>query len=68
MAFDAGILRAIVKEISDALCGGAKVERITQPSRDEFVLWLHAGGVTRRLSFVAGTNVPHFSYSRSSPR
>ena len=64
MAFDAGILRAIVKEISDALFGGAKVERITQPSRDEFVLWLHAGGVTRRLSFVAGTNVPHFSYSR----
>lgn len=64
MAFDAGILRAIVKEISDTLCGGAKVERITQPSRDEFVLWLHAGGVTRRLSFVAGTNVPHFSYSR----
>ena len=64
MAFDAGMLRAIVKEISDTLCGGAKVERITQPSRDEFVLWLHAGGVTRRLSFVAGTNIPHFSYSR----
>ena len=64
MAFDAGMLRAVVKEIADTLCGGAKVERITQPARDEFVLWLHAGGVTRRLSFVVGTNVPHFSYSR----
>ena len=64
MAFDAGMLRAIVSEVSDTLCGGAKVERITQPSRDEFVFWLHAGGTTRRLSFVAGTNVPHFSYSR----
>ncbi len=63
MAFDAGMLRAIVHEVSDTLCGGAKVERITQPSRDEFVLWLHAGGTTRRLSFVAGTNVPHFAYS-----
>ncbi len=64
MAFDAGMLRAVVKEIADTLCGGAKVERITQPARDEFVLFLHAGGVTRRLSFVVGTNVPHFSYSR----
>lgn len=64
MAFDAGMLRAIVNEISDTLCGGAKVERVTQPSRDEFVFWLHAGGVTRRLSMVAGTNVPHLSYSR----
>ncbi len=63
MAFDAGMLRAVVAEVSDTLCGGAKVERITQPARDEFVLWLHAGGVTRRLSIVAGTNVPHFSYS-----
>ena len=64
MAFDAGMLRAVVREISDTLCGGAKVERITQPARDEFVFWLHAGGVTRRLSFVVGTNTPHFSYSR----
>ncbi len=63
MAFDAGMLRAIVHEVSDTLCGGAKVEKISQPSRDEFVFHLHAGGVTRRLSFVAGTNVPHFSYS-----
>lgn len=63
MAFDAGMLRAVTKEISDTLCGGAKVERITQPARDEFVLWLHSGGKTRRLSFVVGTNVPHFSYS-----
>ncbi len=64
MAFDAGMLRAIVHEISGTLCGGAKVEKISQPSRDEFVLHLHAGGVTRRLVFVVGTNVPHFSYSR----
>ena len=61
MAFDAGMLRAVTKEISDTLFGGAKVERITQPARDEFVLWLHSGGKTRRLSFVVGTNVPHFS-------
>ena len=64
MAFDAGMLRAVVTEILDTLCGGAKVEKITQPARDEFVLTLHAGGVTRRLSLVAGTNVPHLSYSR----
>ncbi len=63
MAFDAGMLRAVVSEVADTLFGGAKVERITQPSRDEFVFWLHAGGKTRRLSFVAGTNIPHFSYS-----
>lgn len=63
MAFDAGMLRAIVHEVNETLCGGAKVEKIAQPSRDEFVFHLHAGGVTRRLSFVAGTNVPHFSYS-----
>ena len=64
MAFDAGMLRAVTAEVAATLCGGAKVEKISQPSRDEFVFTLHAGGVTRRLSFVAGTNVPHFSYSR----
>ena len=64
MAFDAGMLRAVTAEVAATLCGGAKVEKISQPSRDEFVFSLHAGGVTRRLSFVAGTNVPHFSYSR----
>ena len=61
MAFDAGMLRAVTAEVAATLCGGAKVEKISQPSRDEFVFSLHAGGVTRRLSFVAGTNVPHFS-------
>ena len=64
MAFDAGMLRAVTAEVAATLYGGAKVEKISQPSRDEFVFSLHAGGVTRRLSFVAGTNVPHFSYSR----
>ncbi len=64
MAFDAGMLRAVTAEVSATLFGGAKVEKICQPARDEFDLVLHAAGVSRRLCFVAGSNVPHFSYSR----
>ncbi len=64
MAFDAGMLRAVTHEVRDTLFGGARVERVLQTSRDEFVLVLHAGGKNRRLCFSAGGNVPHFSYSR----
>ena len=64
MAFDAGMLRAVTAEVSATLFGGAKVEKVCQPARDEFDLILHAAGVSRRLCFIAGSNVPHFSYSR----
>lgn len=64
MAFDAGMLRAVTDEIANTLCGGAKVEKICQPAKEEFDFVLHAGGVSRRLCFIAGSNVPHFSYSR----
>ncbi len=63
MPFDAGLVRAITHEINETLAGGAKVERITQTGRDEFLFHLHAGGVTRRLCFRAGGDVPHFSYT-----
>lgn len=60
MAFDAGMVSAIVNEL-DAKIRGARVEKVTQPERDEIVLLLHVGRENLRLSLSSGTNNPHFN-------
>lgn len=60
MAFDAGMVCAIVNEL-DARIRGARVEKVTQPERDELVLLLHIGRENLRLSLSSGTNNPHFN-------
>lgn len=60
MAFDAGMVSAIVYELQSRIVG-ARVEKVTQPERDEIVLLLHLGRENMRLSLSSGTNNPHFN-------
>lgn len=56
MAFDAGMLRAVLSEISDAVLG-ARVEKVHQPTRDEILLLLRG----KRLSISFGAVCPRIS-------
>lgn len=40
MAFDAGMVSAIVHELNEKIIG-ARVEKVNQPEKDEIVLLLH---------------------------
>ena len=57
MAFDAGMLSFVIREINDKLVGG-KIEKIYQPGRDETVFVFRAGGESRRLLLNAGSACP----------
>ena len=63
MAYDAGMLRAVLSEINRLTEGGAKIEKIYQPSRDEVTLTLRLGRDVRRLVLNAGTSSPRVSLS-----
>ena len=60
MAFDAGMLRAVLHEI-DTRCTGAKIEKIAQPISDEVDLLLKNAGKTHRLSINIGSETPRIS-------
>ena len=67
MAYDAGMLRAVLGEINAALGeSGAKVEKIYQPANDEITLTLRTGRDTRRLLINAGTSAPRVTLSDAS--
>ena len=57
MAFDAGMLSFVIREITDKLVGG-KIEKIYQPGRDETIFVFRAGGESRRLLLNAGSSCP----------
>ena len=61
--FDAGMLRAVIHEINTFVGGGARVEKVYQPLKDEIVLLLHAGRETKRLCINASSNAPRISFS-----
>ncbi|MGN1095223.1 MAG: NFACT family protein, partial [Eubacteriales bacterium] len=52
MAFDAGFTHAICAELSASLTG-AKVEKITEPSKDELLIYCYKAGKTKKLFFSA---------------
>ncbi len=60
MAYDAGMVCAIVNEL-DSRIKGARVEKVNQPEKDEIVLLLHIGRENLRLAFSSGSNNPHFN-------
>ena len=60
MAFDAGMVSAIVNELNETILE-ARVEKVTQPEKDEIVLLLHAGRKNLRLVLSSGSNNPHFN-------
>ena len=65
MAFDAGMLAASVAEI-EARALSYRVDRISQPSRDEVVLTLHGRGENCRLLINAGPNAPRLGLTRAA--
>ena len=62
MAYDGGMLRAIITELN-TLCTGAKVERVLQPAAEELDLILADHGTRRRLVISAGATLPYLSLS-----
>ncbi len=67
MAYDAGMLRAVLGEIGALVGeGGAKVEKIYQPANDEITILLRAGRESKKLLINAGTSSPRVSLSDAS--
>ncbi|MBQ8351213.1 MAG: NFACT family protein [Clostridia bacterium] len=62
MAYDGGMLRAVLTELNHA-CAGAKVERVCQPAADEIDLILADHGQRNRLVINAGAGTPHMALS-----
>ncbi|HHX53943.1 MAG TPA: fibronectin/fibrinogen-binding protein [Clostridiales bacterium] len=60
MAFDAGMMSAVVHEMNLA-AADAKIERVLQPLKDLIVLQLHSGRATRRLMISASSNNPRIN-------
>ncbi len=62
MAFDAGMLCAVLSEIRDGAVGG-KIEKIAQPLQDEVHFLIKNGGKVRRLVVNAGASAPRITFS-----
>ena len=60
MAFDAGILRAVIRQIGHD-CIDGRTDKIYQPERDEVVFVLRAGGKEHRLLINAGSSCPRMN-------
>ncbi len=66
MAFDAGMLYAVLHEIKNA-CLGARVEKVYEPTRDEIIFLLRG----KRLSINIGSTCPRIamtSLSKDNPQ
>lgn len=60
MAFDAGMLAFVLKEINEK-CAGGRVEKVYQPARDEFIFIIRRAKDTNRLLMNAGSRCPRVS-------
>ena len=62
MAFDAGMLACVIYEIKTAALG-ARIEKISQPEKDEIVLQMRSFEGGRRLLIHAGSNNPRLAFT-----
>lgn len=62
MAFDAGFLAAVTREINEVAIGAA-IEKIHQPERDAIVLLLRTFSGGRRLLINAGSSNPRIGFT-----
>ena len=62
MAYDGGMLRAVLCEMNRA-AAGAKIERVCQPAADEIDLIFADRGTRHRLVINAGAGSPHMALS-----
>ena len=64
MALDAGMLNCIVREIQDL--NQSRIEKIHQPSQDEFVIILHSAKTKARILINVGSNNPRINLTQST--
>ncbi|MBP3919491.1 MAG: NFACT family protein [Clostridia bacterium] len=63
MAFDAGMVAAVAAELRSKLIGG-RVDKISQPEKDEITLAVRvADGTYMRVCISAGNNNPHINFT-----
>ena len=62
MAFDAGMLACVIHEIKSAALG-ARMEKISQPEKDEIVLQMRSFEGGRRLLIHAGSSNPRMGFT-----
>lgn len=62
MAFDAGMVLAVARELAEKTVG-ARVEKVHQPERDEISLILHGAKGNQRLTVSASPNNPRVHLS-----
>lgn len=66
MAFDAGMVSFVTREINETVKNG-KVEKIYQPQRDEIILSIRCGGATHRLLINVGSSNARFNITSMKP-
>ena len=64
MAFDAGFLRCVAREINELK--ESRIEKIYQPSNDEIVIFLHSATKKAKLLINAGSNYPRISLTEET--
>ena len=64
MAFDAGMLACTLGEIKK-IAGGARIEKVYQPEKDEIVLQMRSFEGGKRLLINAGSNNPRIGFSET---
>lgn len=62
MALDGAYLYAVAKEISDSMLG-ARVDKISQPSKEELMIVLRGKGETRKLILSANADSPRIHFT-----
>ena len=62
MAFDAGMLAAVIAEISEVATGG-RIEKIYQPEKEEILIQMRTFAGGRKLLINAGSSNPRISFS-----
>lgn len=65
MAFDAGMVSAVVYELNHLICGG-RIDKIYQPEKDEITLMIRGAHETLRLLISAGNRHPRIQISYHS--
>ena len=63
MAYDAGMLSAVISEINAVCHNGARVDKVLMPTKDEVVLLVHADRETKRLSLNASSHSPRLTFT-----
>lgn len=58
MAFDAGMVLAVTRELNETLGGNARIDKITMPERDEIHFLLHSMRENYRLVVSASSSCP----------